>query len=66
MGGKRPKYDRTQKILEGLEKTYQRLVEFKRYKNSPLVVGKNGKIIEIQPDKILPTTTYKRNTGLGA
>lgn len=53
--------DRTQKILQGLEKAYQKLVEFKRYKKSPLIVAKNGVIIEIQPDKILPTTTYKKN-----
>jgi hypothetical protein len=53
--------DRTQKILQGLEKSYQKLVEFKLYKNSPLIVAKNGVIIEIQPEKILPTTTYKKN-----
>lgn len=53
-----PVDERTQKILEGLEKAYKKLVEFKRYKNSPLIVAKDGAIIEIQPDKIPPTTTY--------
>tara|TARA_R110000868_G_scaffold284107_7_gene544590 strand:- start:803 stop:1003 length:201 start_codon:yes stop_codon:yes gene_type:complete len=53
--------DRTQKILQGLEKAYQKLVEFKLYKKSPLIVAKNGVIVEIQPEKILPTTTYKKN-----
>jgi hypothetical protein len=50
--------DTTLKILEGLEKAYKKLVEFKRYKNSPLVVAKDGVIIEIQPDEIPPTTKY--------
>lgn len=50
--------EQTQKLLRGLEKAYQKLVEFKRYKNSPLIVAKDGVIMEIEPDKILPTTTY--------
>lgn len=50
--------EQTQKILRGLEKSYQKLVEFKRYKNSPLIVEKDGVVMEIQPEKILPTTTY--------
>lgn len=53
--------DLTQEILHGLEKAYQELVKFKRYKNSPLVVEKNGVIIEIPPDEIPPTTIYKRD-----
>lgn len=50
--------EKTQKILRGLEKSYQNLVEFKKYKKSPLIVSKNGVVVEIQPEKILPTTTY--------
>lgn len=50
--------EQTQKILRGLEKSYQELVAFKRYKNSPLIVSKDGVIVEIQPDKIRPTTRY--------
>lgn len=50
--------EQTQKLLRGLEKAYQKLVEFKRYKNSPLIVAKDGVIMEIEPDKISPTTTY--------
>jgi hypothetical protein len=51
--------ERTQKILHGLEKSYQKLVEFKKYKKSPLIVAKHGVIMEILPENILPTTTYK-------
>lgn len=58
MDNKNQMDEQTQKILRGLEKSYQKLVEFKRYKNSPLIVAKDGVIMEIQPGEILPTTTY--------
>jgi hypothetical protein len=49
------------KIVKGLEETYRRLVEFKKQRNSPMIVIRNGKITEIAPDEILPTTLYKRH-----
>ncbi len=58
MGSKNKIDEQTQKILTGLEKSYQKLVEFKKYKKSPLIVEKDGVIMEIQPEKILPTTRY--------
>lgn len=63
MENKKQNNDITQRILQGLEKSYQKLVEFKRYKKSPLIVAKDGVIMEIEPEKILPTTRYKRNSG---
>ena len=33
------------KIIQGLNLTYKRLIEFKKSKNSPLVVSKDGKIV---------------------
>lgn len=51
------------KIIQGLELAYQRLVEYKKYKKTPIIVSKKGKIIEIAPEKILPTTMYKSNSG---
>ncbi|MDR3653259.1 MAG: hypothetical protein P4L34_09855 [Paludibacter sp.] len=42
------------KIILGLEKAYLKLIEFKKYKNSPIITSKNGKIVEISPDKIKP------------
>jgi hypothetical protein len=51
------------KIVKGLEETYRRLVEFKKQKNSPMVVLRNGKIAEVDPNEILPTTSYKRKLG---
>lgn len=48
------------KIIQGLEKAYQKLIEFKKYKKSPLITLRDGKIIEIAPEKIRPATyTHK-------
>lgn len=38
------------KILLGLEKAYERLLEFKKQKNSELVVMQGDKIVKIKPE----------------
>ena len=38
------------KILKGLEKVYDRLIEFKKAKNSVLVVIRDNKIVKIKPE----------------
>jgi predicted ABC-type ATPase len=38
------------KILLGLEKTYEKLIEFKKQKKTELVVMKDGKVIKIKPE----------------
>lgn len=42
-----------EKIKEGLERAYERLIEYKKYKKTPLIVSKGGEIIEISPEKIV-------------
>lgn len=37
------------KILKGLEKVYDKLIEFKKSKNSKLVVLRDNKIVKIKP-----------------
>ncbi|MCH5715351.1 hypothetical protein [Niabella hibiscisoli] len=37
------------KILKGLEMAYQKLIEFKKQKNSELVIIKDEKIVRIKP-----------------
>lgn len=37
------------KIIEGMDKVYEKLIEFKRKMNSELVVLKDGKIVRIKP-----------------
>jgi len=39
----------TDKIVKGLETVYERLIEFKKEKNSELVVMREGKIVKIKP-----------------
>ncbi len=46
------------KIIKGLELAYLKLIEYKKYKKTPLIVYRSGKIVEIAPEKILPTTMY--------
>jgi len=38
------------KIVKGLEKVYERLIEFKKAKKSELVVMQDGKIVKIKPE----------------
>lgn len=38
-----------EKILEGMDKVYEKLIEFKRKKNSELVILKDNKIIRVKP-----------------
>lgn len=45
-------YKRTsnqKRILEGMEKVYDKLIEFKRKMNSELVILKDDKIVKIKP-----------------
>lgn len=46
---KKKKQSNKEKILIGLEKVYNDLIEIKRKMNSELVVIKNGKIVRIKP-----------------
>ena len=39
-----------EKILLGLEKVYERLIEFKKQKKTDIVVMKDNKIINIKPE----------------
>jgi hypothetical protein len=43
------------KILKGLEEAYRKLIEFKKYKKTPMVIGKDGKVVEIPYEKIKTT-----------
>jgi hypothetical protein len=38
------------KIVIGLEKVYEKLIEFKKDKNSKLVIIKGGKVVKIKPE----------------
>lgn len=38
------------KILFGLEKVYEKLIEFKKQKNTKLVVMRDNKIVKVMPE----------------
>ena len=40
------------KIKLGLEKAYQKMLEFKKRKNSPVIIAKAGKIIQVDVTNI--------------
>lgn len=42
--------DERNKILKGLEKVYEKLIKFKKEKNSELVIIRDKKIIKIKPE----------------
>jgi hypothetical protein len=39
-----------EKIKEGLESAYKKLIEYKKYTKTPLIVSRRGKIVEIPPE----------------
>ena len=42
--------DLREKIDKGLKLTYERLIEFKKQKNSKLIIMKGDKIVSIKPE----------------
>ena len=42
--------DEKNKILKGLEKVYEKLIEFKKAKKSELVIIRDNKIVKIKPE----------------
>ncbi len=47
--------DEKDRILKGLEKVYEKLIEFKKAKKSELVVIRDNKIVKIKPEQEKPT-----------
>jgi hypothetical protein len=56
--------DNIEKIIEGLEIAYKRLVEFKKYKKTPLIVLREGKIVEVSPESIDITKNVYSKIGI--
>ena len=41
------------KIIEGLDLAFDRMLEFKKYKKTPVIIEKDGKIVEINPEVLI-------------
>ena len=53
--------EKTDQILKGLEKAYEKMVKFKKYKGTPLVVSDGaGGVKKIPAEDIPPTAKYTR------
>lgn len=39
-----------ERIIVGIKKVREKLIEFKKQKNSEIVIAKNGKIVKIKPE----------------
>ncbi|WP_343747856.1 hypothetical protein [Fluviicola sp.] len=37
------------KIMAGLQLAYERMIEYKKYKKSTIVVERNGQLVELDP-----------------
>ncbi len=48
-----------EKIMKGLEISFQKLLEFKKQKNSPLVVVRNVKIVKIMAEDFYKDSVKK-------
>ncbi len=53
MGIKEQLKDLEGKLTEGLEKAYVKMLELKKQKNTPVVMSKNGEIVEVDPNTII-------------
>lgn len=42
--------DEQKRILKGLQKVYEKLIEFKKSKNSELIVLRDNKIVKLKPE----------------
>ena len=49
MGTKEQIDDIRDKVLKGLNKTYEKLLEMKKKSNGVLVISEKGKIVKIEP-----------------
>lgn len=44
--------EKRERIVAGLEKAYQKLLLFKKEKNSPLIVSKDGNVVELSVNEM--------------
>lgn len=52
MGPKDSLQELEKMLIKGLTEVKRKLVKFKKDKNSPLIVSKDGKVVEIDPEEI--------------
>lgn len=58
MDKKRLLDEKRKSIVDGLDKSFIKLLEFKKYKKSPLIVTRNGEVVEINPNSVTENISY--------
>jgi hypothetical protein len=43
--------EKTEQIMKGLDLAYRRLIEYKKYKRSVLIVSRNGQMVSLTPEE---------------
>ena len=56
MGVKDQLRELEEKVNLGLKEAYRKMAEFKKQKNTPMIVSRNGQVTAIPAEKIRPTT----------
>ena len=54
MGIKEQLKELEDQLTIGLEKAYSKMLEFKKQKDSPIIMSKNGEFVEVDPNKLTP------------
>ena len=54
MGIKEQLKDLENKIAKGLEETHRKMAKFKKQNNSPIIISKDGKVVEIKAENYNP------------
>jgi len=60
MGIKEQLQELEDKVAKGLEGAYQKMIKFKKQKNTPLVISENGKIIKVHPKDLKESDPEKK------
>ena len=48
------------KVLKGMVDSYKKMVEFKKYKKTPIVTSIDGKIVHLDPFLAEPEVKYQK------
>lgn len=43
-----------EQLRKGLAAAYAAMLDFKRYKKTPVIVSRDGQVVEVHPDKMPP------------
>lgn len=47
----------SQQIDQGLHKAYEAMLAFKRYKHTPVIIVRDGKVVAVAPDELPPAAS---------